>query len=331
MRDLRLGYFKKLGKQENNENKEFFKTVEQAIKVLLNGTYGVVGSEAFNMFCMPVAESVTAMGRHIITSIIEYAEKELNLNVVLGDTDSLYVVEPTKEQIDQMVEFTLKKFGIDLEVDKEYRYLILSDRKKNYLGVTKKGVIDVKGLTGKKSNIPDYIKNCFKEVTKELEQIRTKQELDRSIKSIEKIVKGYIYKLQERKDIDINDLIFKTMINKDVNSYGKDKVVGNDMKGNVITKKVGIPQQIKIAMEMAENDDSLDISEKSVISFIKTKDGYKLPSDVKTLKIIDTDKYIDTLRTALVPVLDTLGIVFDNLTIKSQYNKTLDDIFKERL
>lgn len=331
MRDLRLGYFKKLGKQENNENREFFKTVEQAIKVLLNGTYGVLGSEAFNMFCMPVAESVTAVGRHIITSIIEYAEKELNLNVVLGDTDSLYVVEPTKEQTDKMVEFTRKEFGIDLEIDKEYRYLILSHRKKNYLGVTKKGDIDVKGLTGKKSNIPNYIKKCFKDVTNELQQAHNKQELDESIKTIENIVKGYIYNLQEKKDIEVNDLTFKVMINKDVNSYGKVKSVGNDIDGKEIIKKVGIPQQIKIAIEMSKNDDSLDISEKTVISFIKTKDGYKLPKEVKTLKIIDTDKYIDTLKTALVPVLETLGIDFDKLIIKSQYNKTLDDIFGNEL
>jgi DNA polymerase I len=331
-RDLRLGYFKKLGKQEDNENKEFFKTVEQAIKVLLNGTYGVLGSEAFNMFCLPVAESVTAIGRHIITTIIDYAEKELGLNVIISDTDSIYVVEPTKEHIEKLIEFTYKKFGIDLEVDKEYRYIMTSGRKKNYLGVTKKGTVDVKGLTGKKSNIPAYIKNCFNDVTTELSKVRTKEELDRTLNTIKDIIKQYMYKLQVKKDIKIDDLVFKLMINRDVNSYGKVKSVTTDINnGNRIETKVGIPQQIKIAMEMAKNDESLDISEKSIISFIKTKDGYKLPKEVKTLKNIDTEKYLDTLRTALLPILETLGIDFENLQVKSQYHKTLDDIFGQQL
>lgn len=321
-RDLRLGYFKKLGKED-----PYFKTVEQAIKVLLNGTYGVLGSEAFNMFCLPVAESVTAMGRHIITSIINYAEKDLGLEVVLSDTDSLYVVKPTQEQIEKMIDFTYQKFGIDLEIDKEYQYLITSGRKKNYLGVTKKGTVDVKGLTGKKSNIPQYIKNCFKEITDQLEKVKTQEHLIQTKKDIEKIVKQYIYHLEVKKNIKIDDLIFKLMINRDVNSYGKVKSIGNDMKGNEVIKKVGIPQQIKIALEMAKKDNTLDISEKTIISFIKTKDGYKLPKEVKTLNNIDTEKYIDTLKTALVPILETLGMDFDKIITKSKYSQTLDDIF----
>ena len=327
MRDLRLGYFKILGKQEDNENKEFFKTVEQAIKVLLNGTYGVLGSEAFNMFCLPVAESVTAVGRHIITTIIDYAEKELGLHVVISDTDSVYVVKPTKEQIEMMIEFTTKKFGIDLEIDKEFRYIITSGRKKNYLGVTKKGTVDVKGLTGKKSNIPQYIKNCFNEITSELQNIETEQQLNESLNTIMEIVRQYIYRLQAKKDIKIEDLIFKLMINRDVNSYGKVKSVANNMNGEQVVRKVGIPQQIKIALEMAKKDDTLDISEKTVIEFIKTKDGYKLPKEVKSLESIDTEKYIDTLKTALIPILETLGIDYSKIIIKSKHSFTLDDIF----
>lgn len=331
LRDLRLGYFKKLGKQENQENQEFFKTVEQAIKVLLNGTYGVLGSEAFNMFCMPVAESVTAVGRHIITSIIKYTEEELKLEVVLSDTDSIYVVQPTKEQIEKMIDFTRKKFNIDLEVDKEYRYLMLSGRKKNYLGVTKKGTVDVKGLTGKKANIPMYIKKCFKEITDQLQKVENQNELDRSLSKIKEIVKQYIYNLEYKKNINKDDLIFKIMINRDIDSYGKVKSITKDENGKDIIHKVGIPQQIKIALEMSKQDESLDISTKTVISFIKTKEGYKLPKDVKTLKNIDTEKYIDTLKTALTPILSTLGIDYDTLKTKSQYLMTFDDNFQQQL
>jgi DNA polymerase, archaea type len=328
IRDLRLGYFKKLGKQPkyNNYNADFYKTVDQAMKVFMNGTYGVLGSESFNMFCLPVAESVTAIGRHIITTIIDYAEKELNLNVILSDTDSIYTVDPTEDQIQKMIEFTRKKFSIDLEEDKQYKFLILSDRKKNYVGVTKSGIVDVKGLTGKKSNIPQYIKNCFNDILKELKEVENKKELDKSLANIKQIVKDYIYRLESKKDLDKNDLIFKIMINRDVDSYGKVKSIKTDMDGNEVIQKVGIPSQIKIALEMNKLDPNLDISQNSVISFIKTKDGYKLPSQIKNLREIDTSKYVDTLKTALEPILETLDIKFDDIIFKSRQLTTLDDM-----
>ena len=328
LRDLRLGYFKKLGKQPkyNNYNTDFFKTIDQAIKVFMNGTYGVLGSEAFNMFCLPVAESVTAIGRHIITTIIDYAEKELSLNVVLSDTDSIYTVDPTEDQIKKMIEFTRKKFNIDLEEDKQYKFLILSDRKKNYVGVTKSGTVDVKGLTGKKSNIPQYIKNCFNDILSELKTVENKNELDRSLANVKQIVKEYIYRLESKKDLNKNDLIFKIMINRDVDSYGKVKSIKNDMDGNEVIQKVGIPSQIKIALEMNKNDPNLDISQNSVISFIKTKDGYKLANRIKNLREIDTAKYVDTLKTALEPILETLNIKFDDIIFKSRQLTTLDDM-----
>jgi DNA polymerase I len=40
---------------------------------------------------------------------------------------------------------------MELDVDKVYRYAVFSSRKKNYLGVTSEGTVDVKGMTGKKN------------------------------------------------------------------------------------------------------------------------------------------------------------------------------------
>ena len=61
---------------------------------------------------------------------------------MLHNTDSLFVKNPTQEQIHQVIEDTKKEQGVDLEIDKEYRYVVLSGRKKNYLGVTKEGKVD---------------------------------------------------------------------------------------------------------------------------------------------------------------------------------------------
>lgn len=328
LRDLRLHYFKKLSKQELNDNKEFFETVQQAIKVLLNGTYGVLGSEAFNMFCLPVAETVTAIARDIINQTIEYAQKELKIKVLYSDTDSVFCKDITEEQIKKLIDYTSKKFSIDLEIDKEFKFIIFSDLKKNYFGCLKNNKIVTAGLTGKKSNIPIIVRNCFKEITIELSKAENKGDMEKErIPKVKQIIKDYIHKIKNKKGISINDLIFNIMINREVDSYGKVKSVSNDVDGNEIIKKVGIPQQIKIAMEMNKNNPSLDISQNTVISFIKTKEGYKLPNEVsKSMKEIDTDKYVDTLKTSLNQILETLGISFDELLIKSQYLNTIDEM-----
>jgi intein/homing endonuclease len=73
------------------------------------------------------------------------------MEILYGDTDSVFIKKPTKEQIQMLIKYTEEKYAIDLEVDKEYRYLVLSDRKKNYFGIKTNGKMDIKGLTGKKS------------------------------------------------------------------------------------------------------------------------------------------------------------------------------------
>ena len=63
--------------------------------------------------------------------------KKQELKYLYGDTDSLFIKKPTPEQIQIVIEQAKKDHGVDLEVDKTYRYCVLSNRKKNYLGVTK--------------------------------------------------------------------------------------------------------------------------------------------------------------------------------------------------
>ncbi|MGD9535012.1 MAG: DNA polymerase domain-containing protein [Candidatus Nitrosocosmicus sp.] len=86
IRDLRIGYFKKLAKDKSTDPllKEFYKSAEQAQKVLLNGTYGVVGSQNFQLFCLPVAESVTSSARSMIQDTMKYAES-LGVTLLYGD------------------------------------------------------------------------------------------------------------------------------------------------------------------------------------------------------------------------------------------------------
>ena len=101
-------------------------------------------------------------------------------NVLLHNTDSLFVKRPPAEQIQAVIDKAKLDHGVDLEIDKEYRYCVLSNLKKNYFGVTKSGRLDVKGLTGKKSHTPPFIKKAFQEILGILVGIQTEDGFEAS-------------------------------------------------------------------------------------------------------------------------------------------------------
>jgi DNA polymerase, archaea type len=72
-------------------------------------------------------------------------------SVVLKNTDSLFLRSPSKEQISTVTRWADKDLGVELDLDKVYRYVAFSSRKKNYFGVLPDGTADIRGLTGKKS------------------------------------------------------------------------------------------------------------------------------------------------------------------------------------
>ena len=91
----------------------------------------------------------------------------------------LFVKNPTSKQIQEIINKAKIEHNVELEIEKEYRYVVLSGRKKNYLGVTKNGKVDVKGLTGKKSHTPPFIKALFYELIDVLAEVKTIDEFDR--------------------------------------------------------------------------------------------------------------------------------------------------------
>ncbi|MCS5530923.1 MAG: ribonuclease H-like domain-containing protein, partial [Candidatus Nitrosopelagicus sp.] len=138
LRDLRVNYYKNMAKKDtlSVEEKQLFTVVSQALKVILNASYGVMGAEIFPLYFLPAAEATTATGRHIILSTINNC-KESGIEVLYGDTDSLFVKKPTPKQIEDIITKAKMDHNVELEIEKEYRYVVLSGRKKNYLGVTK--------------------------------------------------------------------------------------------------------------------------------------------------------------------------------------------------
>jgi DNA polymerase-2 len=65
-------------------------TAAQAIKILMNSLFGVLGSPASRLFSPAVANAITLAGQHVIRVAAQAVERR-GLRVIYGDTDSLFV------------------------------------------------------------------------------------------------------------------------------------------------------------------------------------------------------------------------------------------------
>ncbi|MEM2160292.1 MAG: DNA-directed DNA polymerase I [Candidatus Nitrosotenuis sp.] len=306
LRDLRVNYYKSLAKKaKTQEQKEQYTVVSQALKVILNASYGVMGADIFPLYFLPAAEATTAVGRYIIMETIKKC-KANGIEVLYGDTDSLFVKNPTAEQIHQVIEDTKKEQGVDLEIDKEYRYVVLSGRKKNYLGVTKEGKVDVKGLTGKKSHTPPFIRNLFFEILDTLSKVQTAQDFEAAKKEISQKISSCAAKVKERK-IPIPELAFNVMISKAPSEYDKT-----------------VPQHIRAAKLLEQQR---EIKRGDIISYVKilNKPGVK-PVEMARPDEIDSEKYMEFMESTLDQITSSMDLDFDSMVGKPKQTG-LDQFF----
>ena len=289
LRDLRVNYYKNMSKKDTLtvEEKQLFTVVSQALKVILNASYGVMGAEIFPLYFLPAAE---ATGRHIILSTIEDCKKS-GIDVLYGDTDSLFVKKPTTKQIDDIITKAKVEHNVELEVEKEYRYVVLSGRKKNYLGVTKNGKVDVKGLTGKKSHTPPFIKSLFYELLDILSEIKTVDEFERAKNRISDKIAKCARKVQA-KEIPLKDLAFNVMLSKTPADYVKT-----------------IPQHVRAAKQL---ESIREIKKGDIISYVKilNKPGVK-PIEMARASEIDSSKYMEFMESTLDQLTSSMNLDFD--------------------
>lgn len=307
LRDLRVNYYKSLSKKETltDEQRQQYTVVSQALKVILNASYGVMGAEIFPLYFLPAAEATTAIGRYTILETIKKCEAA-GIKVLYGDTDSLFIKNPTTEQIEQVIEQAKKDHGVDLEIDKTYRYCVLSNRKKNYLGVTKSGKVDVKGLTGKKSHTPPFIKKLFYELLDVLSNVQSIEDFQKAKKEISEKI-ATCGKKVESKELPVDDLTFNVMLSKAPSEYVKT-----------------IPQHIRAAKQL---EHIREIKKGDIISYIKTlnKPGVK-PAELAKKEEIDSKKYMEFMESTLEQITSSMDLDFDTILGKPKQTG-LDEFF----
>lgn len=296
LRDLRVSWYKPKSKEKAlpKEMRSWYNVIQSALKVILNASYGVFGAASFDLYCPPVAEATAAIGRHSITQISNKA-RELGIQVIYGDTDSIFLKNPTPEQIDSLAQWSKEELKMELGVDKLYRYALLSSRKKNYLGVSADGSVDVKGLTGKKRHIPIFIKKSFNQMNEQLAQVKSPAEFDGAKKQIANIIRNCYLKLKKREWERIDDLAFHVVLGEAPEHYVKTT-----------------PQHVKAARLLQEKKYELKAGD--LISFVKVvKEPHVKPVQLASDSEIDVEKYVGHLQSTFDQVLDALGLDFEEI------------------
>lgn len=298
-RDTRVKWFKPKSKDKSldEQTRNWYSVVEKALKVFVNASYGVTGAQHFELFCMPAAESVTAYGRNAIKRTKAKAE-EMGIRVLYGDTDSVFLDNPSKAQQDELVKWSRDELGIDLEVEKTYKYVALSERKKNYIGVYQDGRIDVKGLSGKKRNTPDFAQDAFRQMLEVLSRVDSPEGFEEAKEEIREIVNCVIDKLEGKAEsYSPEELAFRMQITKPLSSYETEI------------------QHVRAAKMLVEwSNDPNRVPPGTIVEFIKTKDKEGiLPVEMAKGRqyFIDKDQYIDILRSVFEQVLDSVGLDFE--------------------
>jgi DNA polymerase I len=297
LRDLRVLWYKPKAKDPGltDDQRQYYHVVQQALKVFLNASYGVFGAESFPLYCPPLAESTAAVGRYAMEEAGKRAE-ELGIKVLYGDTDSVFLDHPSQEQTDGLVEWADEALGIDLEVEKTYRYAVFSERKKNYLGVYKDGRMDIKGLTGKKRHIPPILKDAFDELTRILSDVETIDEFPAAKEDIKGLVQEVHHRIIER-EFKIDEVAFQMQLGKPLKAYDTN------------------PQHVKAGRMLEEMGHEIDQGD--IIYYVVTKDDV-LPAIVAKPRDVDVRKYEEYLESTFGQLLDALDMSFDALVGKPQ-------------
>ena len=290
--------------------------IQASLKVLINASYGVLGAEYFSFYCPPVAESTAAFARFAITKTKEFCEKQLGLKVLYGDTDSVFLLNPTKQQIKQLEEWSKKELNIELGIDYVFKYVVLSGRKKNYFGVTENGKVIVKGLLGKKRNTPPIVRKVFNNVLEILKKVNNEEDLENAknqiineVRKLLKKVKKYDFNLQEiaiNQTISQNPKHYKAWtpvlqaLAQLANDENKIDMLGEGTNIEYVPVK---PFRINIANKkiLPERYTGTQICTVKPVELVRNKQE------------IDISKIIETIQSTFAQILETLDISWDEI------------------
>ncbi len=182
---------------------------QKAVKVTTNAMYGYAGWIGARWYKKPVAEAASAYGRHTIQTAIDMAKEE-GLQVIYGDTDSIFVTYDAKKT-PQLEKDIRKRLGLEIERGNLYTRLFFTEAKKRYAGLQEDGALDIVGL--------EVIRGDWAEIAKKTQERVLEIVLkEQSAQKAEAYVRGVIDELRQHK-VSYRDLIVWKSLAKPLDEY----------------------------------------------------------------------------------------------------------------
>jgi len=312
LKDLRIRWFKPLSTNESipEEERSLAKAASRLLKLISVSSYGVT-VRIHGVACPPLAESITGYGRWALQNTWETA-KEHGMHPTYGDTDSIFLDNPSSIQVQALIDAVKKRLNLDLAIEKQYTLCVLPKAKKAYFGIARDGTPDLKGLTAIKSNAPKFIQQVFRDCIKELSHVGTMEQYLLAKKEIVAVVHDAVKRLRERQ-VNPQDLEYSVQLYYDPN----ERVVETDI----------MPQPYQCALQLIDAGERL--SRRETVHFIKVNPfnykgktfTVKPAGHVKSLIEVNVEDYVRNLTTALEQALKPMGI-------RLERDKKLTDWFK---
>lgn len=296
---------------------------EQAIKTIGNSMYGVQGDPRKRHYDLEVANAITATARSIVKKAVKWFEEQ-GYVVVGGDTDSFFVANVNKDNVEELLESMNKYVSsicpegniIKAGLVGHYSHFLMS-KKKNYAFLDKNKL----KLKGFKAIKIDFCRVGSELQKKVIELIFDEKGVNEVLLEIHK-TKNKVF----NKELTKEDLIVTKGISRELSEYG-------GQNKNDIT--ISIPLHVQLAIEdQKKNNTHVYIGKK--YSFIITGRDHrnnltgKLESEWKQEDSYDALHYWNNyILPNTIIILNTVmptAFEWDNLLVNSKtYNNILSN------
>jgi DNA polymerase I len=272
------------------------RAASRILKVFLVSCYGVT-IRIHGLASPLLGEAITAYGRYVLQTTWDMA-KNNGLKPRYGDTDSVFLDNPSEEDVTRFTAAIMNRFGLELASDRIYSVCVLSAAKKAYFGILPNGEPEIKGLSIAKSNSPKFFQQTFQKCLAKLSEGRQlSSDFEQVKRQLPVVVEESIRQLREGKVI-LSDLEYQVELRDDPEDKVKSRV---------------LPQPYQVAFLLLK--EGKKVRRGDTVSFVKVNpfriQGRQFtvkPSSQTDSREINVNDYVRNLVSSLSQTFEPMNI-----------------------
>ena len=328
---------------------------QYAVKVLMNAFYGVMGYERFRLADAEMGDAITSTGQKLSTSCKLYVEtttitfegKEIKIEVIYGDTDSLFIkvlgeyspeqlkaiagmmAKGVNDEINRLMEelFNVTEHDVEIEEDKIFKTLFQvpaksgEGAKKRYAGTVYK--FDEQGKYVGEKEVVKGFQMVKADSTKLTENVQRHLLFEMILKGAKKEeIRDYLLDVKKKFDNDevpLQDLSIRAPLHKEIKEYGNLEKINGIRNAKLYLKRDISVGYVGSFYRVSQSPYTLPAHDVIVLDFDEPfPDGYKIDKKWTWERAVNKP---------VVTILEGYGLSWDFIKT-GRMNKKLSKIFK---